>query len=258
METEEPAQITQFKDFGENAAVHIFDPSNKEDMAALGELRTSPYVMRWMIGKPKDFSNIEQLNSYVHTTPIKEWRGRDEEKIMYAVKGSENVAENEVGKLQGFVSFYNVEEQIVERLIEAEMLPESVLHDTSNTGQKLPIVEVSYARKTEAQKRQLAGSLRTALMDLSKQLAEENFDVVENRDNEQKPPKEQPHRLRVMGFIDPKNIDSRNVLQASGFEKKGDIEYEPGAEMKDEVWELNWDKLYDIVSNKITAGLSAN
>ena|SRR3989344_2402379 len=49
------AQLDQFKNFGENAAIHIFDPDNNGNMDFLRELRTSPHVMEWMAGGPEDF-----------------------------------------------------------------------------------------------------------------------------------------------------------------------------------------------------------
>ena len=62
-------------------------------------------------------------------------------------------------------------------------------------------------------------------------------------------------KMIVMAFISPENSESRNVLEAAGFEKRGETKYDKDSEEKDEVYILNWkllnDRLKDSTLEKI-------
>lgn len=163
-------------------------------------------VLKYMTGKTLEG---KELLAFITDTS---------ERSLYVISGSPYfVSKKEVGKLQGWIMVYSGKE-VTARAVRA--FGKKVLECS------LPILEVSYAKYPHAASGQMANGVRQVLLEIAR------------RDGS--------YQRLVTAYIEPENIKSQHVVEASGFilQKRRILWDIAESKKKDLVYLLSWEKLY--------------
>jgi len=205
--------------FGQRSSIRFFDPKDREDMRRLKETCNDPKAKKWM-------DELEEMEDDDFIEWSKE-QGKGNS-FLFAIAGEpEVVTKEDIGETQGFVYFYSEasEKRRAARLEKEGMLPKGTVK-----GQT--VFEISYATFPDSPPKQVSSALRQACIWINNHAGNVDEDSLEPK-------------MIVMAFISPENSESRLVLEAAGFEKKGETKYDKDSEEKDEVYILNWKLLND-------------
>lgn len=223
--SEKPRIITQLA--GERSALRLVDFNDRVDMQRFRQIDQS---------LPPEFADPFESDKEIFQEVKRNRPGRlkKDRQYIFGVAGSEGVSEDEIGELQGWVSFY--------RDGEKKVLEEKGYIPKLEKGRM--VLEVSYARHQDAEPGQMASALRQACNRISQ------IDAAKYRKDKSiiSP------QVVVTAYVTPGNDSSEHVLDAAGFENKGLIELK--AEEKGEedhhynVFVLDWEKLNTLTHGK--------
>lgn len=203
--------IFQYKLWFEKSAVRLINPCYLTDMERVGIIDANPNVLTWMEGEI--MSRDELLKFVKHET----------NRLIYAVSGSTNKDKSEIGKLQGWIQFYN--HNRIPYLIKQCNLDSNCIY-----------FDVSFAKIPSAETGQVSSSLRQlCFLFIMKNLI--------NRDR---------RNIQLVAFCDIDNLSSQRVLAASGFESLGNkIKWdEKQKSARDQCFVLNPNTLQEILIKK--------
>lgn len=213
------AEHQEIQVIGQKSAVGLIDTEDKTDMLRVNLIDKDSKVDELMISTP-----------CTSARELMKWCKGNKNEFLFAIRGSEGVGNLEKGELQGWVYFYQEDKK---RLRELER------RGIISLPPKAKIFEISYAKIPWSPKGQVASGIRQALILLPKEWERRNklgsiFYEIYNK------------QVLVTAYIDPaKNSESRYVLENCGFIKKGSIKYDETPEREDDVYVLDWDKLYE-------------
>ncbi|MBI4009059.1 GNAT family N-acetyltransferase [Candidatus Roizmanbacteria bacterium] len=198
----------QEKVIGQKAAIRQIDPTDRRDMQRLRTIDRDPKVLRWMAGEPLRDEDL-----------MYDAKGLNEYKI-FVISGSQSLKDsNEIGELQGIITVRPDKNERVEELRRLNLISQNSIQ---------PILEVSYAQYPNSANRQVASGLRQVCARISRI----NAEIAEKS--------EFSPNILITAYSDSENIDSIRVLENSGFERKGTVNYD-GEE--NSVYVLNWQQL---------------
>lgn len=224
----EPLFENMYHSPGENAAIRFCDPNSRDDFFALQTILQTKQVRKWM-DDAKALSESE----------YREWAGAEEDtSFLFAVHDTRITTPEEARKMQGFVYFYSErEERIrVKRLVKRGLMPEST--------QQRYALEVSFARQALPDGQQTGSGL------MSSALRQSCLQIQILLESDQKP------SIELFAFVDPENYPAQRTLEASGFEKKGEMKYDWDSYEEDFFYLLNWETLHQKVRDKLLGVLS--
>lgn len=200
------SEIESWKVFPrETAWLRKLNPNNPNDIEMYELIEAQPETSKWMEGETITREEIKALLL-------------DEEQAFYGVceeKGDE--------KAEGWVSLYEPETELVERLIERGLI-----------ARDKQILEISFARYVDLK---AAGGKKTFLIPSA--IRQICFSLIEKQ-----------KKLTIIGFTSSKNLFSEGVLKNSGFVIKGKIPYNPEAPEEDNFWVLDKNELEKILARK--------
>lgn len=202
-----PVKLEPWKVFSwETAWLRKLDANNPNDIETYKVIDTQPEVQKQMIGEPMTDEELKKLFS-------------DEEQVFYGVYGDKNE-----DKIEGWVSLYEPETELIERLIEKRLITKGA-----------QVLEISFARlvdknlPAEKQKIRLAPSA----------IRQVCFQALGNQKN-----------VIITAFTSPKNLLSQGTLINSGFVIKGRILYDNESTEEDNFWVLDKSELEKILEKK--------
>ena len=195
---------------GQTTALRPINPGDKTELERLREIDRATWAI--MVGELRDDESLKWFAGH----------GSEEGSVIFGIDGLPGVvSEAEAGKLQGWVQFCPDEAHRVEGLVKLGILEEADLPEVR-------VMEISYAKWPGAVSKQIAKGVRQACLKLAA---------------EAKIAEKSARGLIITGYVDPANMASIKVLEACGFEKRGQLTYKEGAEVLDDVYILNGEKL---------------
>lgn len=189
---------------------------------------------------PDVFTDIDSTDSeIVDEVSTNQPGGEKSREALYtfAVSGSEDVIQSEVGEMQGWINVYK-DEYVSDLIAQGKMSP------VSNRNM---VLNVAFARYPNAAPHQMASGLRQVCTQLSQIDASRQALIEEARGRTSR--KIAPE-LVVTAYAS--NEDSENVLAAAGFRNKGEISLtyaETGEAFQYKLYVLDWQEL-NIIMHK--------
>lgn len=217
-----PRRVFPFR--GEKSAIRLIDPEDRIDMGRYRDIARSLPITDFGPFEENDQDLLNEVRNGRSGIPMQE-----EAEYLFGVVGLHGVSQHEIGELQGWVCVARLWVEEIDRLVEKNIFP-PVKEDTIVLG-------VTYARHKDAPVGQMASALRQTCSLLSGVCACQNPEGVK------------PEML-VLAFVRPRNIQSQNVLKASGFVRKGKG-YFYGFETQHLVYALDWNELNTIMQEKV-------
>lgn len=231
---EQPQEIRyQEKIAGETAAIRRIRGNDSEEFKRLAEIDKDPNRIQWFESRPDDYV-------VMNSTELRAFAQESNKHLLFIVSGSEQVSSEEKYKLQGWIKVNPDAEDRIRQIKERKPieLPEAT---------KLEMVEISYARHPDASPHQMASAVRQVCVKLASMMS--NADKLSSTSYA-----ELYKNIIVTAYVldkEPPNTASINVLRSAGFEEKGKIRYDAYMEKDDRLFVLNWDTLFQKISQKV-------
>ncbi|MEO8580952.1 MAG: hypothetical protein ABI425_00050 [Patescibacteria group bacterium] len=212
---------------GENAAIRFFDPNSKEDLFAVRAILQSKQVKKWM-------DDTRQVSE----SEYREWAGTESDtSFLFAIHDSRKTDPEETKFLRGFIYFYSErEEKFRVRRMEKQGFLQTAL------GQRY-VLEVSFAARPLQDGPESGSGL------MSSALRQSCLQVKMLLDSPQKPV------VELFAMVDVENMGGQRTLEASGFEKKGQMKYDWDSPVESYLYFLNWELLQNKIRQKLLASL---
>ncbi len=216
---------------GERAGLRAPRVEDPEEIGRLALIDQDPQTIRWFNSIPEKYETLDEQG-------LVDFAANRTDHLIYVVAGSpdnEAITTDEVGKLQGWVRISRDAPERVGQIVELGLIdPEE--EKTAN------VIEVEYAKLPTAPARQMASAVREVCSRLAA------MDAVTFPDSEK------PVSM-VTAYVIPGNGKSVRVLEASGFELSGRVQFDDDAKIKDMLFVLNWQKLNEIAKAKADVAL---
>lgn len=225
-QSNQPALENVYHSPGENAAIRFFEPNSPDDLLSMQEILKGKQVKKWM-------DNTARISK----SEYREWAGTEHNtSFLFAVLDS-RLPEPHNKTVRGFVYIYSEREEKfrVKRMEKLGFIQTTV-------GQRYAL-EVSFAVKPAQNGEQTGSGL------MSSALRQSCLQVQMLLDSVQKP------TVELFGFVDQENMAAQRTLEASGFEKKGEMKYDWDSEENTLLYFLNWELLQHKVRQKLLAAL---
>ncbi len=241
-------QITML---GEAAAISLIDPNDELDLELLRQIDKDEKVLSKMKGDPLEDS---ELFEFAHGF-------NDPNRAIFAIRGSQRVINtpSELGKLQGWVQFYPEEQDRLKRLIakleqekQPTLLQQNVKRRLQQAADSGNILEISYAKRTDAANKQISSGVRLASLMLPSEMLRRRFLLINNYNpTPQLSYAEYLKSFFITGYVDAdENLESVRVLNASGFIKIASLNYDQDSDGESDVYILDWPSLLNKVEQK--------
>ena len=192
----------------EVAWLRKLDANNPNDIEMYELIDAQPEVGKWTVGETKTKEELKELFS-------------DKDQIFYGVHGDKNE-----DKIEGWVSLYEPETELSERLIKKGLI---------KVSKGTQVLEVSFARLVDENlpmDKQKSWLIPSAIRQAC-------FSLIEKQKN-----------AIITAFTNPKNLLSEGALVNSGFVIKGKILYDEDSSEEDNFWVLDKNKLEKILALK--------
>ncbi|OGZ34591.1 MAG: hypothetical protein A2V60_02320 [Candidatus Portnoybacteria bacterium RIFCSPHIGHO2_01_FULL_39_19] len=192
----------------EAAWVKKLDASNSDDIEAYKNINARSEVSKWMVGDTMNTEEIKELFL-------------DREQLMYGVSG-----EKRRDRTEGWVSLYEPDTEIVDKLIKRELV------DNSKDAR---VLEISFARLIEENvpvENRERGLIPSAIRQIC-------FSLIKKQE-----------KITIIAFTNHENLLSERVLEKAGFIIKGKTFYDEKSKEEDNFWVLDENELKKALEKK--------
>lgn len=210
--------VEQSKMINQPVAVRYFDSQNPEDMRRLLAMVSMPAAQKWL--EEVDGMEMKHVVKWAKQRAKKVGRGYQYE-CLFAISGATNEKpQEEAGEVQAFVNSYEVEDELLERMTE-----NNLIHSNN-----IPVIEISFAKNPSLAPNRVASGIIQVCFQLNQMLS------GHGNPDQNKP------LLQILAFVNPENINGAKCLEQACFNHIGDIKYDAESTGLDKVYRINWEE----------------